>query len=64
MGVMLAPEFSMLAGLESEVLKISIKDDLPKRSLCINWGQEYLPTTAAWDLVSFLKDYFAHQTSF
>ena len=60
MGIMLAPELYMLAGLESDVVKVPLDDDLPPRHLCINWGEGYEPTATAWDFVSFLKGYFAH----
>ncbi|MEF2845922.1 MAG: LysR family transcriptional regulator [Eggerthellaceae bacterium] len=67
-GVLVAPELSMLAGLESQVVKIPLEGVtagslLGTRHLQIIWSPNYEPTPAAWALVHFLQQYFKEAPS-
>lgn len=58
MGVLLAPEFTMLAGTGSKVVKIPISDNLGKRHLYITHAGNAPYSDAALQLVDYLKSYF------
>jgi LysR family transcriptional regulator, transcription activator of glutamate synthase operon len=58
LGVLIAPELSMLAGIKQDFAQVPLKDNIGKRYLHIAFTKGYEPDALAYELVEYMQNYF------